>query len=140
MVPDLFFSQLVLVALVWVCLMLHGVWPRDWAPAPPTPPPPTPPRRQHSREPHPFAGLTRPPPGDACEPALAAPPPRLVPPRGRPRQVDTSSHCCPHPHGASRGWLGLGHLSANGHPCVFRAKVATDAGRTLPPLPGEGGH
>jgi hypothetical protein len=24
--------------------------------------------------------------------------------------------------------------------CVFRAKVATDSGRTLPPIPGEGCH
>jgi IS1 family transposase len=123
MVPDLFFYQLVLVALVWVCLMLQWVWPSDCAPAHPTPPQPTPPRRQHSREPTPFAGLTRKPHCDACAhattprpPALAAPPPRIVPTRGRPRQVDTSSHFCPHPPCAYRGWLGLGNISANGHP------------------------
>src|SRR5207249_1957834 len=28
----------------------------------------------------------------------------------------TSSHCCPHAGCHSRGWLGLGHLRANGHP------------------------
>jgi hypothetical protein len=27
MVSPLFFSQLVLVALVWLCVILHGVWP-----------------------------------------------------------------------------------------------------------------
>src|SRR5262245_4584615 len=27
-----------------------------------------------------------------------------------------------------------------GQECVFRAKVATDSGRTLPPIPGEGCH
>src|SRR5713101_4144451 len=125
MVPDLFFYQLVLVALVWVCLMLHGVWPSDCAPAHPTPSQPTPPRRQHSREPKPFADLTRKPPCDACAhataprpPALAAPPPRLVPTRGRPRQVDTSSHFCPYPHCAYRGWLGLGNIRANGLPTI----------------------
>jgi IS1 family transposase len=30
--------------------------------------------------------------------------------------VDTSQHCCPHPTCAYRGWVGLGNLSANGHP------------------------
>ena len=39
-----------------------------------------------------------------------------MPTRGRPRQVDTSSHFCPHPHCAYRGWVGLGNISANGHP------------------------
>src|SRR5947209_5790460 len=36
--------------------------------------------------------------------------------RGRPRQVDTSSHFCPQPPCAYQGWVGLGNLSANGHP------------------------
>ena len=61
MVPHLFFYQLTLIALVWLCLMLQWVWPSDCATASPTPPQPTPPRRQHSREPKPFAGLTRKP-------------------------------------------------------------------------------
>jgi IS1 family transposase len=30
--------------------------------------------------------------------------------------VDTSWHFCPHPHCAYRGWVGLGNISANGHP------------------------
>ena len=105
MVPHLFFYQLTLIALVWLCLMLQWVWPSDCATASPTPPQPTPPRRQHSRKPKPFAGLTRKPHCDACAHAPAprpyapaAPPPRIVPTRGRPRQVDTSSHFCPHPH------------------------------------------
>src|SRR6059058_4706142 len=123
MVPNLFFYQLVLVALVWVCLMLHWVWPSDCAPAHPTPPQPTPPRRPRSREPKPFAGLTRKPHCDACEHATAprpqapaAPPPRIVPTRGRPRQVDTSQHFCPYPDCAYQGWAGWGNLRANGHP------------------------
>jgi hypothetical protein len=29
MVSHLFFYQLVLVALVWLCIMLHWVWPSD---------------------------------------------------------------------------------------------------------------
>jgi len=30
--------------------------------------------------------------------------------------VDTAWHFCPHPHCAYRGWVGLGNISANGHP------------------------
>ena len=36
--------------------------------------------------------------------------------RGRPRQVDTSFHFCPHANCAYRGWGSWGNLSANGHP------------------------
>jgi hypothetical protein len=36
--------------------------------------------------------------------------------RGRRRQVDTSSHFCPNPDCAYRGWVGWGNLRANGHP------------------------
>jgi IS1 family transposase len=39
-----------------------------------------------------------------------------VPTRGRPRQVATSFHFCPHATCDYRGWVGLGNLSANGHP------------------------
>src|SRR3989449_10606804 len=103
--------------------MLHVVWPSDRATAGPTPPRPAkaPPKRSSDLKP--FPGLTRTPPCAACEQAHAhvpqpsgGPPPRIVPTRGRPRQVDTSSHFCPHPHCAYRGWVGLGNLSANGHP------------------------
>jgi hypothetical protein len=123
MVPDLFFYQLVLVALVWVCLLLHCAWPSDRATTSPTPPQPTPPPRKRRREPKPFAGLTHKPHCDACEQARApqpqapsAPPPRMVMTRGRPRQVDTSTHFCPNPDCAYRGWVGWGNLRANGHP------------------------
>src|SRR6266852_5873106 len=59
MVSHLFFSQLVLVALVWLCVMLHWAWPSDPAAVCPTTPEPPCPRPQHHREPTPFAGLTR---------------------------------------------------------------------------------
>jgi IS1 family transposase len=36
--------------------------------------------------------------------------------RGRRRHVDTSTHFCPHPDGAYRGWVNRGNLRANGHP------------------------
>ena len=69
MVPNLFFYQLVLVALVWLCLMLQWAWPSDHAAVCPTAPEPPPPLPKHSREPKPFAGLTRKPYCDAYEPA-----------------------------------------------------------------------
>jgi len=46
----------------------------------------------------------------------SCPPPRIVPTRGRPRQVETSQHFCPYPDCAYQGWVGLGNLCANGHP------------------------
>src|SRR2546428_767430 len=123
MVSHLFFYQLVLVALVWLCVMLHWAWPSDPTAVCPTTPEPSGPLPKHHREPPPFAGLTRKPPCAACEQAHAhgpqppgCPPPRIVPTRGRPRQVDTSQHFCPYPDCAYQGWVGLGNLCANGHP------------------------
>src|SRR5215471_6263769 len=123
MVSPLFFYQLTLIVLVWLCVMLQWVWPSDSAAECPTPlvPPPPPPKR--TREPPPLAGLTTKPHCDACEHATAphshaptAPPPHIVPTRGRRRQVDTAAHCCPNPDCAYRGWVGWGNLRANGHP------------------------
>src|SRR5499433_3111494 len=123
MVSHLFFYQLVLVALVWLCVMLHWTWPSDPATVCPTTPEPPGPRPKRRREPTPFAGLTTKPHCAACEhgsaprpPAPSAPPPRIVPTRGRRRQVDTSTHFCPNPDCAYRGWVGWGNLRANGHP------------------------
>jgi hypothetical protein len=91
MVSDLFFYQLELIALVWLCVMLQWAWPSATAVGPPPlePPPPLPKRH---REPKPLAGLTTKPHCDACahgsDPrphAPSAPPPRLVMTRGRRR-------------------------------------------------------
>ena len=79
MVSDLFFYQLMLVALVWLCVMLHWAWPSDTAACPTAlePPPPLPKRK---REPTPFAGLTHKPHCDACEHTTdSRPPPQLRP-------------------------------------------------------------
>jgi len=50
MVSPLFFYQLTLIALIWLCVMLHWVWPSDAA-ACPTLPEPLPPRPKRKREP-----------------------------------------------------------------------------------------
>ena len=123
MVSHLFFYQLVLVTLVWLCVMLHWAWPSDPAPVWPTTPEPPGPRPKHQHESTPCAGLTTKPHCDACAHGSAprpqtpvAPPPRIVPTRGRRRQVDTARHFCPNPDCPYRGWVGWGNLRANGHP------------------------
>jgi hypothetical protein len=40
----------------------------------------------------------------------------MPPTNRRPREVDASRHFGPHAGCRYRGWLGLGHLCANGHP------------------------
>src|SRR5256886_5584482 len=123
MVSHHIFYQVVLLGLLGLVMMLHVMWPSDRPVLAPRPPQPVAPPRKRSKEPKPFAGLLHKPPCAACEQAHehasqppGGPPPRIVPTRGRPRQVDTSSHFCPQPHCAYRGWVGLGNLSANGHP------------------------
>src|SRR6266700_3694069 len=123
MISDLFFYRLLLVGLLWLCLMLHGMWPSERVMPGSTRPPPLPPSRKRPRVPQPFPGLTHKPPCAACEQAHAygpqppgCPPPRIVPTRGRPRQVDPSFHFCPNANCAYRGWVSWGNLRANGHP------------------------
>src|SRR5499427_7546755 len=123
MVSHLFFYQLVLIALVWLCVMLQWAWPSDPTAACPTTLEPPPPLPKRHRAPTPFAGLPTKPHCDACAHASdlrpeapCPPPPRIVATRGRRRQVDTSTHFCPSPDCAYRGWVGWGNISANGHP------------------------
>ncbi len=124
MIPHLLGYQLLVLGLLWLVCMLHLAWPSRCTTAPQRPAEPIKPPRKHSKEPKPFAGLTHKPLCATCEHGVpesvkapsGPPPPRIVSPRGRPRQVDTSSHFCPHPTCAYRGWVGLGNLRANGHP------------------------
>ena len=123
MIPHLFFYQLVLLGLLWLFFMLHAAWPSQGTAIPRRPVEPILPPRKRSSDSKPFPGLPRKPHCEACTQAAVprsqapcAPPPRIVSTRGRPRQVDTSSHFCPQPPCAYRGWLGLGNLRANGHP------------------------
>src|SRR6516162_458370 len=132
MVSHLFFYQLMFLGLLWLCIMLHYAWPNACTGGDQRPSKPLPPPRKHSRDLKPFPGLTRKPPCAACAQAHAhgpqppgCPPPRLVPTRGRPRQVDTSSHFCPHTNCDYRGWVGLGNISANGLPTICQAECVT---------------
>ena len=125
MVSPLFFYQLVFFALIWFFVVLHLAWPKRPLPALATPPEPEPlkPTRHRSNEPKPFEGLTHKPHCALCERDTVephtpppVPPDPMTPTNRRPREVDTSSHFCPHAGCHSRGWLGLGNLRANGHP------------------------
>jgi len=115
--------QLVLLGLLWLFIMLHVMWPSDRPALGPRPPQPVTPPRKRSKEPKGFMGFTCKPHCDACEQAVepcceppCAPPPCIISTRGRRRQVDTSHHYCPGPDCPYGGWLGLGNISANGHP------------------------
>src|SRR5215831_11647383 len=125
MVSPLFFYQLVFFALIWFFVVLHLAWPKRPLPALATPPEPEPlqPTRHRSNEPKPFEGLTHKPHCALCECDTMAPhtpppvpPDPMTPTNRRPREVDTSRHFCPHAGCDDRGWRGLGHLRANGHP------------------------
>ena len=124
MVSHLVFYQLGLIALMWVFLMLSGLWPSEPAAARLMPPKPLRPRCKPSKKPKPFPGLTRKPCCAACKQAIEAPklqpspppPPTIASTRGRRRHVDTSQHFCPAPDCRYGGWLGLGNITSNGHP------------------------
>jgi IS1 family transposase len=123
MVSHLFYSQLALLALLWLFVMLHLSWPRRSETSPPVPATPITPKRKRSTEPKAFEGLTHKPHCALCEretretpPAPPQRPDPMPPTTRRPRTVDTSMHFCPHTDCDYRGWRGLGNLRANGHP------------------------
>jgi transposase-like protein len=119
----LLFYQLLLVALVLICLLIHVWWPDDSRATPQSPRKPDKPQRKRATDPHPFPGLSHKPLCDACEqdrdsrpPAPGVPPPRLIFTRGRPRTVDTQQQFCPEPECSYYGWRARGNIRANGHP------------------------
>jgi transposase-like protein len=123
MVPNLPFYQLLLVALVLICLMIHVWWPDPPSATPQTPRKPGQPRRTRSKEPKPFTGLIHKPLCEACEQradgrpkAPGLPPPVITFTRGRRRTVDTQTHFCPDPDCSYHGWLGRGNGRSNGYP------------------------
>ncbi len=123
MAPNPLFYQLLLVALVTLCLIVHVWWPSDRITPPSTSDQPTRRRRKPSQEPKPFAGLIHKPICEVCEQggeshpkAPGLPPPIITFTRGRARTVDTNTHFCPDPDCSYYGWLGRGNIRANGHP------------------------
>ena len=123
MVSDLLFYELLLLGLLWLCVLLYYAWPSDCPIGNQRTPTCAKPPRKRFRDPKPFPGLTCKPLCTACEQAYeytpqppGCPPPRIVPTRGCPRHVDTSTQFCPHLDGDDYGWAGFRNLQANGHP------------------------
>ena len=123
MAPNLLFYQLLVIALVVICLLSHVWWPHPPRAMPQMPHKPDKPRRKRSTAPTPFPGLIHQPLCAVCEQgadtgpkAPGAPPPILTCTRGRRRTVDTHAHFCPAPQCAYRGWLDRGNIRAHGHP------------------------
>ena len=123
MASNLLFYQLLLVALVCLCVVLQALWPGARTGVRPTLLQPSPPRPKRSREPKPFAGLLHKPLCVACEQAaasghkaLSTPPPLITYARGRKRTIDSQNQFCPDLDCSYYGWLGRGNIRANGHP------------------------
>ena len=125
MITQHVYYQLAVIGFLWLCIMLHYIWPSRSVVSPklPTESVPTKLKRKRTSEPKPFEGLTQRPPCAACEhdahrPKPSAPrrPDPMPATNRRPCTIDTSMHFCPHDGCDYRGWLGLGNLRANGHP------------------------
>ena len=83
-----------MVALVWLCFILHVLWPSDRAPIRQKPLQPHKLPKKRSKDPKPLAGLLHKPLCNACERAMAphlqppsSPPPVLTFRRGRKRTM-----------------------------------------------------
>jgi IS1 family transposase len=117
------FYQLLVVALILICLLIHiGLLDTPLSMLQP-PLEPHKRRRTRSTAPKPFPGLIHKPLCEACEQgadghskAPGSPPPIIRFTRGRRRTVDTHAHFCPDPDCSYHGWRGRGNIRANGHP------------------------
>ena len=123
MVPNLLFYQLLLVALVLICILVHVGWPDRPNVTPQTPRKPGKPRCKRSKELKPFTGYIHKPLCEACQQGAdsrpktpGVPSPMIIFNRGRRRTVDPSGHFCPDEDCAYHGWLGRGNIRSNGHP------------------------
>src|SRR5215831_1535140 len=113
MVPNVLFYQLLLVALVLICFMIHVWWPAPSRATPPQPLKPDKPQRKRAKEPKPFTGYLYKPLCEACETGTAirsqapgSPPPVITFTRGRKRTID-------HPGG--QPWRQLQCVSCEGY-------------------------
>jgi hypothetical protein len=122
MVGHLCFHELLRRGLLWLCVTWYRLWLRRQAAM----------GQAHGQragrstrrppDPKPFPGLLRKPTCGACaqtpehpEPSPCAPP-LIAHTRGCPRQGATRQRLCPNPRCQDEGWVGLGHIRANGHP------------------------
>ena len=121
---DRLFHALRLLGRLGLCVLLIGGWPRRRAATDQADGQPATRTHRRSTDPQPFPGLTTRPLCAACAHAVQAHPVKPSPApsllmtstRGRRRQVDTQSQCCPEPSCRYYGWIGRGNSRANGHP------------------------
>src|SRR5262245_38637302 len=114
MVSPLFYYQLALFVLAWLCVMLHGTGATPGLPASRAV---AHPKRKRSTASNAFAGLTHKPSGALCGRATGETPPAPLPrpdpmplTNRRSRPVDTSRHFCPHTACDYRGGRGMHNL------------------------------
>ena len=138
MAPNPLFYQLLVVALVLICLLIHIGLPDKPLSLPQPPLASTKRRRTRSTAPKPFLGLLRKPLCEACAQeadarptAPGSPPPFIRFTRGRRRTVNTQSHFCPAPECAYHGWLGRDNIRANGHSCLVTARGVALSGAAV---------
>jgi len=136
-----FFSQLVILELLWLFFLMHYAWISRCAMAPERPAEPVKPRRQRSNEPKLFADLTRKPLCALCEqdathlkPPPRVPPEPIPPTTRRPRHIDTSKHFCPHAHCKYRGRVGVAACIRTGLGLPVTALASSHARPRAPPV------
>jgi hypothetical protein len=129
MMPHHSYDPLALVGLLWLCVMLHSVWPSRGAVSPPPPEPPVPPlvKRQRSHAPPPFVGLPQRPHGALCEHEATHPepqPPRRPAPMAPPtqRRGPSTPRCpfAPMPAGTLAAGSGLATSARMAIPAAVR--------------------
>src|SRR5215510_2892093 len=99
---DWLFHALLLLGLLWLSVMLSGLWPRGRGATGQMTPTPAQPISKRCTDAKPFPGLTTKPPCEACEHVVApyqqapmVPTPLLMVTRGQRRALDTQQHFCP---------------------------------------------
>jgi hypothetical protein len=119
MVHDQLFDGFLLGGLLWLGVYVYVRWQRGRATKDPSVQQTKSVPQAHKL----FPGLTHKPHCQACEQDQEhvaspppAPPPRVVPKRGRPRTVATHLQYCPTKTCPYYGWVGQGNIRANGHP------------------------
>jgi hypothetical protein len=80
MIPNVLFYQLLVVALVVICLLIYVWWPGAPSASPPTALTPATSRRKRSTEPKPFPGFIHIPLCAACVQGATNAPRRQAPP------------------------------------------------------------
>src|SRR5882724_9403948 len=115
MVSHRLFDELLLFGLLWLCVLLYGVWQRSRVALGQSIPKRGKRATRRSQETKPFPGLMHKPHCPACEHAAeptprppASPPLLIVSTQGCSRKVDVQHQFCPNPDCAYSGWVGRG--------------------------------